>query len=76
VDFRIDNKRSRARGYYTDFAFLLHIVRGSGEEMEVLDGGSVDWTQKYLSSAKERLIISGLGTERLCHESSPPNADY
>jgi hypothetical protein len=71
VDFRIDNQRSRAKGYYTDFAFLLHVLRGSGEELEVLDGGSVDWTQKYLSNSKERLIISGLGTERLCYEFSP-----
>lgn len=73
VECRIDNQRTRAKGYYTDFAFLLHVVRGSGEEMEVLDGGSVDWTQKYLSNAKERLIISGLGTERLCQEFSPSN---
>jgi len=71
VDCRIDNQRSRAKAYYTDFAFLLHIIGPSGSEMEVLDGGSVDWTSQYLSSSKERLIISGLGTERLCSEFSP-----
>jgi hypothetical protein len=74
VGFRVDPQRSRARGYYTGFAFLLHVVRASGEEMELLDGGSVDWTQKYLSNAKERLIISGLGTERLCQEFAPIGA--
>jgi hypothetical protein len=74
VDFRINNQRSRAKGYYTDFAFLMHVIRESGEELEVLDGGSVDWTQQYLSNAKERLIISGLGIERLCKELTPSDA--
>jgi hypothetical protein len=74
VDFRIDNQRTRAKGYYTDFAFLMHVDRGFGEELEVLDGGSVDWTQQYLSNSKERLIISGLGTERLCQELTPSDA--
>ena len=74
VHLRFDPQRRRGKGYYTDFAFLLNVVRESGEELEVLDGGSVDWTQKYLSNAKERLIISGLGTERLCYEFNPaPN---
>ena len=71
VDFRIDNQRSRAKAYYTDFAFLVHVLRESGEKLEMIDGGSVNWTQQLLSNAKERLIISGLGTERLCHEFSP-----
>ena len=26
----------------------------------------VDWTQKLLSDTKERLVISGLGVERIC----------
>jgi hypothetical protein len=74
VGCRVDQKRTRARGYYTDFAFLMHVVKGSGEELELLDGGSVNWTQQYLSNAKERLVISGMGTERLCYEFSPSDA--
>lgn len=66
VVYRVDHRRSRAKGYYTNFAFLIHVESQSGEEMEILDGGTVDWTQKHLSNAKERLVISGLGTERLC----------
>jgi hypothetical protein len=31
-----------------------------------VDGGAVDWTQRLLSNAKERLVISGIGSERLC----------
>jgi hypothetical protein len=66
VECRINNQRSRGRNYYTDFAFLLHAVQNSGEGLELIDGGTVDWTQQYLGNAKERLVISGIGTERLC----------
>jgi|GEM_PF-4488011 len=31
----------------------------------LVDGGFTDWTQKLLSNRKERLLISGLGSERL-----------
>jgi hypothetical protein len=68
VECAIDNDRTRGRGYYLDFAFLIHASASSGHPIELVDGGSVDWTQKYLSNAKERLVISGLGSERLCQE--------
>ena len=74
VDISRDNQRSRAKGYYTDFAFLVQVLRESGDKLELIDGGSVNWTQQLLSNAKERLVISGLGTERLCHEFNPFNA--
>ena len=34
--------------------------------VSLVDGGFVDWTQRLLSDRKERLLISGIGTERLC----------
>jgi hypothetical protein len=37
-----------------------------GKEQEIVDGGDVNWTQKLLNNAKERLVISGCGSERLC----------
>jgi hypothetical protein len=39
--------------------FLLH----SGEEINLSDGGFVDWTQKLIPNKKHRLLISGVGTE-------------
>jgi hypothetical protein len=66
VDCTFDRQRTRGRGYYLDLCFHIHATHPAGEQMELVDGGSVDWTQKYLSSAKERLIISGIGSERLC----------
>jgi hypothetical protein len=44
----------------------IHVENDSGELIEVADGGSVDWLQKLLSDSKERLIISGIGSERVC----------
>ena len=33
--------------------------------LNLVDGGFTDWTQRLLGDAKERLLISGVGTERL-----------
>ena len=68
VDCEFDEKRSKGRGYYLDICFHIHVTATSGQQVELVDGGSVNWTQKLLSNAKERLIISGIGSERLCAE--------
>jgi RimJ/RimL family protein N-acetyltransferase len=62
----IDNERQSGRGYYRDLCCKIHVRIKSGEKIEVADGGSVDWTSKLLSNAKERLVISGIGSERVC----------
>jgi hypothetical protein len=54
------------RGYYLDLCFHIHATAISGQRLELVDGGCVNWTQKLLSNAKERLVISGIGSERLC----------
>ena len=48
--------------------FHIRATATSGQQFELVDGGSVDWTQEFLSNAKERLVISGIGSERLCTE--------
>jgi hypothetical protein len=68
VDCVIDALRTGGRGYYRDLCFHIHATHPSGRRMELVDGGSVDWTRRLLSNAKERLIISGIGSERLCSE--------
>ncbi|HEY9526834.1 MAG TPA: hypothetical protein VIR02_07130 [Anaerolineales bacterium] len=68
VECKWDRQRTKGKEYYRDLCFHIHATDSSGEQMELVDGGSVDWTQKYLSNAKERLIISGIGSERLCSE--------
>ncbi|CAG0932716.1 hypothetical protein TFLX_02709 [Thermoflexales bacterium] len=68
VECLIDDQRTRGRGYYLDFCFMIHASASSGQRLNLVDGGSINWTQQYLGSAKERLITSGLGSERLCQE--------
>ena len=61
-----DDQRHSGRGYYQDICFHIHAITASGQSLELVDGGAVDWTKKLLSNAKERLVISGIGSERLC----------
>ena len=44
----------------------VHATAPSGRLIELVDGGSVDWTQQLLSNSKERLVTSGIGSERVC----------
>ncbi len=66
VECLVDDKRASGWGYYQDVCFHIHAMDPAGQWIELADGGSVDWTQKLLNSSKERLIISGIGSERVC----------
>jgi len=48
--------------YYKLVQFKFFLVR-NGQEVNLSDGGFVDWTQKLIPNKKHRLIISGVGTE-------------
>jgi hypothetical protein len=54
--------------YYAGFRFHILSTNSEGREMHLVDGGPVNWTQKLLSNAKERCVISGIGSERVCME--------
>jgi hypothetical protein len=55
--------REAGRAYYERMCFKVY---ASGDErIEIADGGLVEWTQRLVQSRKERLMISGLGVERL-----------
>lgn len=66
VDCGFDETRTKGKRYYSDICFHIHVTDASGRRLELVDGGTVNWTQKFLSNQKERLIISGIGSERLC----------
>jgi hypothetical protein len=68
VECVFDNQRTKGRSYYRDLCFHIHAMKTSSQFLELVDGGAVDWTEKLLSNAKERLILSGIGSERLCSE--------
>jgi len=48
--------------YYKLVQFKFFLVR-NGQEINLSDGGFVDWTQKLIPNKKHRLVISGIGTE-------------
>jgi len=58
--------RQEGRAYYRHVCFWIHAANDAGDAVHLVDGGAVDWTQRLLSNAKERLIVSGIGSERLC----------
>jgi hypothetical protein len=59
-----DNGREAGRGYYRDLCFKIN-VNAAGEWAEVGDGGFTDWAARLTASNKERLLISGIGIDRV-----------
>lgn len=66
VECVFDDVRTSGRGYYVDLCFHIYASGPDGEMLEVADGGVVDWTQTLVGSGKERCVISGIGSERVC----------
>jgi hypothetical protein len=60
----IDQARESGRGYYRSACFKL-FARVADDWIDIGDGGDVDWTAKLLSDRRERLFISGVGSERV-----------
>ena len=65
VDVVLEESRTK-KGYYDELLFYIHATPPKGNEVELVEGGGTDWTQKLLNNAKERLAISGIGSERVC----------
>ena len=64
VEIIEDSERQAGRGYYRELCFKINAwVQGQPEEIG--DGGFTDWGMRLTANAKERLLISGLGMERL-----------
>lgn len=63
MDIRVEEK-GQSNNYYKGIQFKAVIVV-SNNEIEITDGGFVDWTQQLLCNKKERMCISGFGLELL-----------
>jgi hypothetical protein len=63
--FGMDPDRVSGRGYYVDACYKVFATDRDGTETELGDGGCTTWTRQLLSDKKERLVIGGLGVERL-----------
>lgn len=55
------------KSYYRGVGFHFYAADAQGERIFLADGGFTDWTAKLLGDRRERLMISGMGTERLIH---------
>ena len=68
VAVAFDDEREGGRGYYAGACFHINAVTPDGRTLLVADGGFTTWSAQLLGNAKERLLISSLGVERLCSE--------
>ncbi|MFQ6101394.1 MAG: hypothetical protein ACE5R4_18225 [Armatimonadota bacterium] len=66
VKVGFDQHRQSGRGYYAEACFRIDAQSSEGLDLLLVDGGFTTWTQQLLSNRKERLLTSGIGSERLC----------
>jgi hypothetical protein len=57
--------RAEGREYYRTFSFWIHGMGDPAKPVHLVDGGCTDWTQRLLGDSKERLVISGIGSDRV-----------
>ena len=65
-----DRDRQAGWGYYRDLCFTVNAY-ADGEPREIGDGGFTDWTARLTANQKERLLITGLSTDRLAAMAPP-----
>ena len=64
VEFMFNQEQESGQGYYSGVRFQMYARDQAGTEYFLVDGGLTDLTQQLLSNRKERLLISGMGSER------------
>ena len=65
VEFMFNQEQESGQGYYSGVRFQIYARDKAGTDYFIVDGGFTDWTRQLLSNRKERLLISGMGSERL-----------
>lgn len=66
LPFKFDLSRLEGLGYYSGLCLRISATDPAGLRLPFGDGGFTNWTQLLLSDRKERLLISGIGTEAIC----------
>jgi len=64
--FRVNQERLEGLGYYQSFTLRISPEAPDGNRYPVVDGGFTDWTARLRGNRKERLLISGIGSEFVC----------
>ncbi|AGC43377.1 hypothetical protein MYSTI_02048 [Myxococcus stipitatus DSM 14675] len=63
--FSVQADTTPAENNYYQGVQYKGVIEVAGKDIELIDGGFVDWTQQLLANKKERFLISGLGLEYL-----------
>jgi hypothetical protein len=66
AQFRFNLARLEGFGYYRGLCLRISPAAPDGVRYPVADGGFTDWTARLLQDRKERLFISGIGSEFVC----------
>ena len=66
-----DTGRQAGRAYYRELCFKINI-KSDGAWAEVGDGGFTDWTAQLTANSRERLLITGIGIDRLVSLTARP----
>ena len=66
MNFKFFPERKGGRNYYRHICFQVNAENKEGIELNLIDGGFVDWTQKFMSNKKERILTSSIGSELVC----------
>ena len=66
AQFRLNQERLEGLGYYRSFTLRISVQAPDGIRYPLVDGGFTDWTARLLGNQKERLLISGIGSEFVC----------
>ncbi|MEA2573031.1 MAG: hypothetical protein QOH93_329 [Chloroflexia bacterium] len=65
IRLELDPNPTTTPGYYEWVRFQIYASDPHGVEYMIGDGGFNDWTQQLLSDRRERLLTSGIATERI-----------
>lgn len=66
ASLRVNPSRLEGYGYYRRYAMRIAPEAPDGVRYPVADGGFTDWTARLMGNRKERLMISGIGSELFC----------
>lgn len=66
AEFRFNLARLEGLGYYSGFCLRISPVAPDGVRYPAADGGFTEWTARLLADKKERLLITGIGSEFMC----------
>ncbi|MCU1237191.1 MAG: hypothetical protein JWP63_5158 [Candidatus Solibacter sp.] len=66
AQFHVNQQRLEGLGYYNSFTLRISPEAPNGDRYPVVDGGFTEWTARLLGNRKERLLISGIGSEFVC----------